>query len=107
MFAFVGSQYRLSVSERDYFIDLLLYRRRALVAIDLKIGEFLPEYVGKMQFYLTALDDKVPASRVARRTASSRSGREALGEYLGVIPGAPHIPVVSSRSEFVTLFPEQ
>lgn len=60
-FAFVGSQYRLSVSERDYFIDLLLYHRRprALVAIDLKIGKFLPEYVGKTQFYLTALDDKV------------------------------------------------
>ena len=61
MFAFVGSQYRLSVSEQDYFIDLLLYHRRlrALVAIELKIGEFLPEYVGKMQFYLAALDDKV------------------------------------------------
>jgi len=61
MFTFVGSQYRLSVGERDYFIDLLLYHRRlrTLVAIDLKIGEFLPEYVGKMQFYLAALDDKV------------------------------------------------
>ena len=61
MFTFVGSQYRLSVGERDYFIDLLPYHRRlrTLVAIDLKIGEFLPEYVGKMQFYLAALDDKV------------------------------------------------
>jgi predicted nuclease of restriction endonuclease-like (RecB) superfamily len=61
MFTFVGSQYRLSVSDRDYFIDLLLYHRRlrALVAIDLKIGEFLPEYVGKMQFYLAALDEKI------------------------------------------------
>ena len=61
MFAFVGSQYRLSVSEQDYFIDLLLYHRRlrALVATELKIGESLPEFVGKMQFYLAALDDKV------------------------------------------------
>src|SRR5690348_8817069 len=61
MFAFVGSQFRLEIGTEEYFIDLLLYHRRlkCLVAIDLKIGEFLPEYVGKMQFYLAALDDKV------------------------------------------------
>ncbi len=56
--AFVGSQYRLEVGNQEFFVDLLLYHRtlRALVAIDLKIGEFLPEYAGKMSFYLTALD---------------------------------------------------
>jgi predicted nuclease of restriction endonuclease-like (RecB) superfamily len=61
MFSFIGSQYRLEIGEREYFIDLLLYHRRlkCLVAIELKIGEFLPEYVGKMQFYLAALDDLV------------------------------------------------
>lgn len=61
MFTFVGSQYRLEISEKEYFIDLLLYHRRlkCMVAIELKIGEFLPEYVGKMQFYLAALDDLV------------------------------------------------
>ncbi|MCV3213217.1 PDDEXK nuclease domain-containing protein [Plectonema radiosum NIES-515] len=61
MFTFIGSQYRLEISDKEYFIDLLLFHRRlkCLVAIDLKIGEFLPEYVGKMQFYLAALDDKV------------------------------------------------
>jgi predicted nuclease of restriction endonuclease-like (RecB) superfamily len=61
MFAFVGSQYRLEISGKEYFIDLLLYHRRlkCLVALELKIGEFLPEYVGKMQFYLAALDDLV------------------------------------------------
>lgn len=61
MFAFVGSQYRLEVGDEEYFIDLLLYHRllKCLIAIDLKIGKFLPEYVGKMQFYLAALDDKV------------------------------------------------
>ena len=61
MFSFIGSQYRLEISEREYFIDLLLYHRRlkCLVAIELKIGEFLPEYVGKMQFYLAALDNLV------------------------------------------------
>jgi predicted nuclease of restriction endonuclease-like (RecB) superfamily len=58
MFAFMGSQYRLEVDGKEYFIDLLLFHRRlrALVAIELKIGEFEPEFVGKMQFYLTALD---------------------------------------------------
>lgn len=61
MFAFVGSQYKIKVGERDFFIDLLLYHRqlRALVALELKIGEFEPEYVGKMQFYLSVLDDTV------------------------------------------------
>jgi len=61
LFAFVGSQFRLAVDDKEYFIDLLLYHRRlkCLVAIELKIGEFQPEFVGKMQFYLTALDRQV------------------------------------------------
>jgi predicted nuclease of restriction endonuclease-like (RecB) superfamily len=61
VFSFIGSQYRLEVSDQEYFVDLLLHHRRlrCLVAIELKIGEFLPEYVGKMQFYLAALDDNV------------------------------------------------
>lgn len=61
MFAFVGSQFRLEVEGREYFIDLLLFHRRlkCLVAIELKIGDFEPEFVGKMQFYLTALDKQV------------------------------------------------
>jgi predicted nuclease of restriction endonuclease-like (RecB) superfamily len=59
MFSFMGSQYRLEINDIEYFIDLLLYHRRlkCLVALELKIGEFIPEYVGKMQFYLAALDD--------------------------------------------------
>lgn len=61
MFAFMGSQYRLEVDGKDFFIDLLLFHRglRCLVAVELKIGEFAPEFVGKMQFYLTALDRQV------------------------------------------------
>ncbi len=60
LFAFVGSQYRLEVDDREYFIDLLLFHRRlrCLVAVELKVGEFEPEFVGKMQFYLAALDDR-------------------------------------------------
>ncbi len=61
MFAFMGSQFRLEVDGKEYFIDLLLYHRRlrCLVAIELKVGEFQPEFVGKMQFYLAALDQQV------------------------------------------------
>jgi predicted nuclease of restriction endonuclease-like (RecB) superfamily len=61
MFAFVGSQYRLEIDDEEYFIDLVLYHRllKCLVAVELKIGKFLPEYIGKMQFYLAALDDRV------------------------------------------------
>ncbi len=58
MFAFMGSQYRLEVDGEEFFIDLLLFHRRlrCLVAIELKVGKFKPEFVGKMQFYLRALD---------------------------------------------------
>lgn len=60
-FAFVGNQYRIEVDGKEYFIDLLLYNRRlqAMIAIELKIGEFLPEYKGKMEFYLNVLNDTV------------------------------------------------
>jgi len=61
VFSFVGSQHRLEIDGREFFIDLLLFHRRlrCLVAVELKVGEFQPEYVGKMQFYLSALDDLV------------------------------------------------
>ena len=60
-FTFVGNQYKLEVEDKEYFIDLLLYHRKlkCLVAIELKIGEFIPEYKGKMEFYLEVLNDKV------------------------------------------------
>ncbi len=61
VFCFISSQFRLEVGAKEFFVDLLLYHRRlkCLVAIELKVGEFLPEYVGKMQFYLAVLDDRV------------------------------------------------
>lgn len=60
-FAFIGNQYHLVVGSRDLYIDMLLFHRRlkSLVAIELKIGEFEAEYAGKMQLYLTALDEQV------------------------------------------------
>lgn len=58
-FCFVGRQYRIVLGDNEYFIDLLFYHRflRALVAFDLKIGRFLPEFAGKMDFYLNVLND--------------------------------------------------
>lgn len=58
-FAFVGRQYKLSVGTEDYYIDLLFYhlKLRCYVLIELKTGKFKPEYAGKMNFYLSAVDD--------------------------------------------------
>jgi len=60
-FAFIGNQYRIAHDGREYFIDLLFSNRklRCLVAVELKKGKFLPEYAGKMNFYLNLLDDFV------------------------------------------------
>jgi len=60
-FTFIGNQYRLTLSNKDYAVDLLFFNRRlrTLVAIDLKVSEFKPEYIGKMNFYLGLLDDQV------------------------------------------------
>lgn len=57
-FTFVGEEYRVQVGGQDFFIDLLFYNRAlsCLVAFELKIGDFMPEYVSKMDFYLEALD---------------------------------------------------
>ena len=58
-FAFVASQYRLDVGGDDFFVDLLFYdlKLRCYVVIDLKAKAFEPEFVGKMNFYLSAADD--------------------------------------------------
>jgi predicted nuclease of restriction endonuclease-like (RecB) superfamily len=60
-FSFIGSQFKIQLEGNDYFIDLLLFHRtlQCLVAIELKVGEFIPEYKGKMEFYLALLNDKV------------------------------------------------
>jgi len=60
-FSFMGNQYRLIVDGDEYFIDLLFFHRglQSLIAFELKKGKFKPEYVGKMNFYLSALDDLI------------------------------------------------
>lgn len=60
-FAFVGRQYNIEVDNTDYKIDLLFYHTilHAYVVIELKAGEFMPEYVSKLNFYISAIDDKL------------------------------------------------
>lgn len=85
LFAFVGSQFRLEVDRREFFIDLLLYHRRlrCLVAVELKVGDFEPEYVGKMQFYLAALDDcvKMPDENASIGLILCQSKTKTVVEY--------------------------
>lgn len=60
-FAFLGRQYKVEISETDYFIDLLFYHLelRCYIVIELKAGKFKPEYAGKLNFYLSAIDSQI------------------------------------------------
>ena len=60
-FAFVGRQVKLVVDGKEYFVDLLFYhiRLKCFVVVELKNTEFMPEYVGKLNFYLSAIDDRM------------------------------------------------
>jgi predicted nuclease of restriction endonuclease-like (RecB) superfamily len=84
-FAFMGSQYHLEVGGRDFYIDLLFYhhRLRCLVAIDLKMQDFEPEFAGKMNFYLSALDDLVrhPQDAPSVGIVLCRGKERTIAEY--------------------------
>lgn len=84
-FSFIGNQYRLEVDGREYFIDLLLYNRRiqGMIALELKIGEFQPEYKGKMEFYLNVLNDtvKLPHENPAIGIIICKSKSRMIVEY--------------------------
>lgn len=60
-FSFVGSQYKLTVGNKDFYIDLLFYhtKLKCYIAVELKIDEFVPEYGSKIGFYLQALDEQI------------------------------------------------
>lgn len=60
-FCFIGNQYRITLGEKDYYIDLLFYHRilKCLVALELKVTEFEPEFVGKLDFYLQLIDEQL------------------------------------------------
>ncbi len=84
-FSFIGNQYRIEIEDTEYFIDLLLYNRRlqAMVAIELKVGEFKPEYKGKMEFYLNILNDtvKLPHENPAIGIIICKTKKRTIVEY--------------------------
>jgi predicted nuclease of restriction endonuclease-like (RecB) superfamily len=84
-FTFVGNQYHIEVEGEEYFIDLLLFHRRlqCLVAVELKIGKFIPEYKGKMEFYLNLLNDRVklPHENEAIGIIICKSKKRTIVEY--------------------------
>jgi len=84
-FAFVGSQYHLEVEGDDYYIDLLFYhlRLRCYVVIDLKMKEFQPEYSGKMNFYISAVDDLLrhPDDQPTIGIILCRGKKKTIAEY--------------------------
>lgn len=84
-FAFMGQQYHLEVGGKDFYIDLLFYntKLRCYVAIDLKTGEFKPEQAGKMNFYLSALDDlvKAPEDNPSVGLILRRDENRTIAEY--------------------------
>lgn len=93
MFAFIGSQYRLEIEGEEFFIDLLFFHRvlRSLVAVELKIGKFEPEFVGKMQFYLVALDEttRLPEENPSIGLILCRTKTKTIVEYALRTANAP------------------
>src|SRR6195256_3100318 len=84
-FAFVGRQYHLEIGDKDFFLDLLFYhlRLRCYVVIDLKIEEFKPEFAGKMNFYLSAVDEQLrhPDDGLSIGIILCKSRNELIVEY--------------------------
>ncbi len=84
-FAFVGNQYHLEVADQDYYLDLLFYhlKLRSYVVIDLKVGDFIPEYAGKMNFYLSAVDDLLahPSDNPSIGIVLCKAKNRVIAEY--------------------------
>lgn len=84
-YCFIGNQYRLEIEGEEYFIDLLLFHRKlkSLVAIELKIGKFKPEYAGKMNFYLSILNDtlKLPDENPSIGIIICKEKNKTIVEY--------------------------
>lgn len=84
-FAFVGSQYHLEVGGEDFYLDLLFYhlKLRAFVVVELKTTEFRPEYAGKLNFYLSAVDDLLrhPTDEPSIGLILCKGKNQILAEY--------------------------
>jgi predicted nuclease of restriction endonuclease-like (RecB) superfamily len=84
-FAFVGRQVHVEVGDKDFYIDLLFYhlKLRCYVVVELKAGEFQPEYVGKLNFYLSAVDSqfKYPGDNPSLGLLLCKSRDKVVAEY--------------------------
>jgi len=106
-FAFVGRQYKLEISDKEIYLDLLFYhlKMRCFVVIDLKRGEFIPEYAGKMNFYCSAVDDilRHPSDQQTIGLILCKSKDKLFAEYaLRDI----HKPIGISDYELTRILPE-
>ena len=92
-FTFMGNQYRLVIDEMEYFVDLLFYHRRlrSMIAIELKTGRFKPEFAGKMNFYLAALDTtiKLPEENPSIGIILCREKKKTTVEFAFKFTSAP------------------
>ena len=83
--SFVGEEYPLIIDNEEFRVDLLFFHRelKCLIPIELKIGEFKPEYVGKMQFYLAALDElvKLPKENPSIGLILCRSKKQGIVRF--------------------------
>jgi len=84
-FAFLGRQYKLTITEKDFYLDLLFYhiKLRCFVIVELKKGDFKPEYAGKMNFYCSAVDDiiKQPTDQPTIGLILCESKNRIFAEY--------------------------
>jgi predicted nuclease of restriction endonuclease-like (RecB) superfamily len=106
-FAFVGRQYRLAISDKDFYIDLLFYhlKLRCFIVIELKKGDFKPEYAGKMNFYCSAVDDllKHPTDQPTIGLILCQTKDKILAEYA---LRDVHKPIGISEYELTRALPE-
>jgi len=106
-FAFVGRQYRMEISDQDYYIDLLFYhlKLRCYIVIELKKGDFKPEYAGKMNFYCSAVDDliKDPTDQTTIGLILCQTKDRILAEYA---LRDVHKPIGVSEYELTRALPE-
>ena len=106
-FAFVGRQYHIEVGEKDFYIDLLFYhlKMRCFVVIDLKKGDFKPEYAGKMAFYCSAIDDllKHATDQATIGLILCESRNKIIAEYA---LRDTHKPIGVSEYELTRALPE-
>ncbi|WP_375331362.1 YhcG family protein [Candidatus Tisiphia endosymbiont of Oplodontha viridula] len=84
-FSFIGRQYHLKVSKKDYYLDLLFYHLnlRCFIAIEIKAVEFEPEHAGKMNFYLSIIDDQIkhPTDNPSIGLILCKTKDQVLAEY--------------------------